>query len=196
MSDPTSTDHAKKALRKAVLARMAALGSERAREAGEALARARLEFLGSLSGRAIGAFHSFGNELPTGPLLSRLCAEGAVVGLPVVIRKGEPLVFRRWQPGDAMGEGPFGIRQPLASAPEVRPDILFVPLVAFDDQGFRLGYGGGFYDRTIAKLRGEQSVVTIGLAYDEQEVTRVPREAHDQRLDFMLTPSKLHKFME
>lgn len=150
--------------------------------------------LGALAGRPISAFHAFGDELPTLPLIERLIREGALIGLPVVIRKGLPLIFRRWRPGDAMGTGPFGIQQPLPEAREIEPEVLFVPMAAFDAAGYRLGYGGGFYDRTLERLRSRGSILAIGLAFDEQEVAAVPREPHDQRLDLMLTPSGLRAF--
>jgi 5-formyltetrahydrofolate cyclo-ligase len=142
----------------------------------------------------ISAFRSFGDEIGTGPLLAALDQAGYRIGLPVVIGKGRPLVFRQWQPGDAMATGPFGIEQPLATAPEIKPDILIVPMAAFDAAGYRIGYGGGFYDRSIAGLRAAQPVIAIGLAYDAQEVETVPREAHDARLDHLVTPCRTLSF--
>jgi 5-formyltetrahydrofolate cyclo-ligase len=83
----------------------------------------------------------------------------------------------------------WGIAEPMADKPEVEPDVLLVPLLAFDKHGHRLGYGGGFYDRTLMKLRVKKPVVAVGLAYDELEVDAVPHESYDQRLDWVLTPS-------
>ena len=118
-----------------------------------------------------------------------LHAEGFRLALPVMIGKAQPLLMRAWSPGDAMEAAAWGIAEPTADKPEVDPEIVLVPLLAFDARGYRLGYGGGFYDRTLARLRAKQPVVAIGLAYDEQKVDEVPVEAYDQRLDWVLTPS-------
>jgi 5-formyltetrahydrofolate cyclo-ligase len=106
----------------------------------------------------------------------------------VVSGQGQPLVFRSWKPGDTTSAAVWGIGEPLGSAPVVEPDVLLVPLLAFDADGYRLGYGGGFYDRTLARLRGMKSVVAIGLAFDEQQVDSVPHTGRDERLDWVLTP--------
>jgi 5-formyltetrahydrofolate cyclo-ligase len=128
-------------------------------------------------------------ELNVWPLLRRLHAAGVPLALPVVEGKGKPLVFRAWTPGDAMDKGVWGIPQPKADKPVLEPDLLLVPLLAFDRTGRRLGYGGGFYDRTLASLRARKPIVAIGLAYDEQRVDAVPHLDYDQRLDWVLTPS-------
>ena len=98
-------------------------------------------------------------------------------------------MFRAWTPGDAMDSGVWGIAEPKADKPALDPDILLMPLLAFDRQGWRLGYGGGFYDRTLQGLRARKAVVAVGLGYDEQEVDAVPHLDYDQRLDWVLTPS-------
>ena len=103
--------------------------------------------------------------------------------------KGLPLVFRAWKPGDPLNAGVWGIQEPLPSAPALDPDILLVPLLAFDTRGYRLGYGGGFYDRTLAGFRMRKRVVAIGVAFDEQRIDAVPHTDYDQRLDWVLTPS-------
>jgi 5-formyltetrahydrofolate cyclo-ligase len=103
--------------------------------------------------------------------------------------KGKPLIFRRWHPGDELAETTWGIREPLPSAPELVPEIVLAALLAFDARGYRLGYGGGFYDRTLAAVRAHNPVVAIGLAYDEQRVDAVPHLDYDQQLDWVLTPS-------
>jgi len=100
-----------------------------------------------------------------------------------------PLVFRAWQPGDEMATVAWGIREPLASRAELQPDVLLVPLLAFDRRGFRLGYGGGFYDRSLEALRRLKPVVAVGIAFDEQHMDAVPHLDYDQPLDWVLTPS-------
>ena len=142
------------------------------------------------SGQAVvSGFASLPEELNVWPLLRRLAGAGVPLALPVVAKKGRPLVFRAWMPGDAMDKGVWGIPEPKADKPVLEPDILLVPLLAFDAHGCRLGYGGGFYDRTLAGLRAIKPVVAIGLAYDEQRVNAVPHLDYDQRLDWVLTPS-------
>ena len=112
------------------------------------------------------------------------------MGVPVIRGKGQPLVFSRWEPDAALVEGPFG-----AMVPEVEelmePEILIVPLVAFDAGGARLGYGGGFYDRTLELLRGRRATLAIGFAYDGQEAGALPLEETDQRLDMIVTERRV-----
>ena len=119
----------------------------------------------------------------------RLRGEGHALALPCMQGKGLPLVFRAWIPGDEMAPAVWGIAEPLASRAVVLPDIVLVPLLAFDGRGQRLGYGGGFYDRTLEQLRSVKPVVTIGIAYDEQRLDAVPHLDYDQPLDWVLTPS-------
>ena len=168
----------------------AGLSSAEAAKAAEALAKHGLGFLPHLpAGAIVSGFASMPEELRTWPLLRRLARDGVRLALPVIVGKGEPLLFRAWRPGDQMDSGVWGIAEPKADKPEVEPDVLLVPLLAFDREGWRLGYGGGFYDRTIAKIRAKKPAIAVGLAYDQQEVEAVPRLDYDQRLDWVLTPS-------
>jgi 5-formyltetrahydrofolate cyclo-ligase len=137
----------------------------------------------------VSGFLPIGEELDPAPLMARLAADGYRLCLPVMEAKGKPLLFRAWSPGDALEEVMWGIREPLASAPLVEPDVLLSPLLAFDRFGYRLGYGGGFYDRTLARLRSLKTVVAIGLSLDEQKVDAVPHADYDERVDWVLTPS-------
>lgn len=158
--------------------------------AADALAAHGLGFLPPLHPRAVvSAFAPMADELRIWPLLRRLAGDGIQLALPVMQGKGNPLLFRAWAPGDAMDSGVWGIAEPKADKPAVEPDVLLMPLLAFDRQGWRLGYGGGFYDRTLQGLRARKPVIAVGLGYDEQEVDAVPRLDYDQRLDWVLTPS-------
>jgi 5-formyltetrahydrofolate cyclo-ligase len=103
--------------------------------------------------------------------------------------KGLPLLFRAWAPGDEMGSALWGIAEPLPVQPVLEPDVVLVPLLAFDGEGYRLGYGGGFYDRTLLRLRALKPVVAVGVGYDELRIDAVPHLDYDQRLDWVLTPS-------
>ena len=135
----------------------------------------------------VSVFHSFGSEISTAELFDKLVAEGWTTALPVVVSKNAPLLFRQWAPGDALVVGRWDIQIPLETAPEVQPDVLLVPLLAFDRKGYRLGYGGGFYDRTLEKLRALKKVTAIGIAYAGQEIDTVPHDGHDQPLDWIMT---------
>jgi 5-formyltetrahydrofolate cyclo-ligase len=128
-----------------------------------------------------------GAEIAPAALLARLAGEGHGTCLPVVTPLGNPLIFRMWQPGDELVARVWGILEPADTAPVVEPDVLLVPLLAFDRHGGRLGYGGGYYDRTIARLRSVKSVIIIGLAFGAQELEQVPCDVHDERLDWVLT---------
>ena len=108
------------------------------------------------------------------------------VGVPVILGEGQPLIFRTWTPDAPLIPGPFGAFIPEASA-EVVPRVLIVPLVAFDRRGFRLGYGGGFYDRTLERLRAAGPTTAIGFAFAAQELPEVPIEPTDQPLDLIVT---------
>ena len=137
--------------------------------------------------QVVSGFHPYLSEISTLPLLAKLVGEGWITALPVVVGKELPLLFRRWAPGDAMVSGLWDIQIPADTAPQVEPNVLLVPMLAFDRKGYRLGYGGGFYDRTLAKLRAVKLVTAIGVAYAGQEIEAVPHDAHDQPLDWIMT---------
>ena len=157
--------------------------------AGEALAAHGLAFIDGPPSRIVSGFSSINDEINVGPLMQRLSDEGFPLALPVIAGKGKPLIMRAWKLGERLQKKTWGIKEPLPDAPEVHPDIVLVPLLAFDAEGYRLGYGGGFYDRTLAKLRAVKPIIAIGVAYDEQRVDAVPRGSYDEPVDWMLIPS-------
>jgi 5-formyltetrahydrofolate cyclo-ligase len=179
---------AKRELRKTCAEARDALEASLRGLAAQRLAECGLGFAGVRPGATISAYAAIGSELDAFPLLERLARDGYRLCLPVITPLGNPLVFRAWAPGVPLVPRKWGIREPADTAPAVEPDVLLVPLLAFDDDGHRLGYGGGYYDRTLRRLRDMKPVIAIGLAYDTQEIGEVPVEAHDQRLDFVLTP--------
>ncbi|UFN51389.1 5-formyltetrahydrofolate cyclo-ligase [Roseomonas sp. OT10] len=158
----------KASLRRAMIGRRAGLipGG-----AAEAVARHVLAGHAPPPGAIVSAFWPMGHELDPRPLLEALHARGHVLALPVATRRGQPLAFRRWAPGDPLATARFGLSEPLPEAPLLRPDWLLVPLLAFDRRGHRLGYGAGYYDRTLESLPG---AVALGFAYAAQEVAAVP----------------------
>jgi 5-formyltetrahydrofolate cyclo-ligase len=125
------------------------------------------------------------------PLLAKLAEAGFATLLPITVARGAPLLFRCWRPGEPTRAGAMKIPEPREDAPALDPDLLFVPLACFDRRGHRIGYGGGHYDRTLTALRAKGRAVAIGVAYSVAECDSLPDEAHDQRLDFVLTESEL-----
>ena len=161
--------------------------------AGDAAAKVAARALeeGSVpTGVPVSAYWPKGDELDPRPLMAALDALDHEIGLPVVVQPGAPLMFRRWRPGDGLEPAGYGLREPAASQAQVIPQVLFVPLLAFDREGYRLGYGGGFYDRSLADLRSGGRVLAIGLAYAGQEMARVPHGPEDQRLDRIVTETE------
>lgn len=135
----------------------------------------------------VAAYRPINSEIDVIPLTEALQAQGHVIVLPVVVEKAPILEFRRYQSGDRLMTSPFGVDEPLSSAPVLRPDIVLVPLLAFDRHLYRLGYGGGFYDRTIMQGREKASLTAIGLAYAAQFTDLVPHDESDARLDKIVT---------
>jgi 5-formyltetrahydrofolate cyclo-ligase len=135
----------------------------------------------------VSGFSPLKSEISPLPLLRRLADAGAGLALPVVSGRGQPLVMRAWSFGAPLVSAVWGIREPPADAPELNPDILIVPLLAFDRRGHRIGYGAGYYDMTIARLRAMKPVTAIGIAFAAQEIAAVPTTPRDARLDLVLT---------
>ncbi len=186
MSDASA---AKARLRAEAIARRDSLPAEAQRAAFKKIAEIGLAFAGLRAGAIVSGFMAIGAEISPAALMARLHREGHPLALPVLQPKGQPLLFRSWAPGEPLATRIWGIREPLPEAAEVEPDLLLVPLLAFDAEGYRLGYGAGYYDRTLKRLRAMKPVIVVGVAYDEQEVPSVPHEAWDELLDWVLTPS-------
>ncbi|MBS0243768.1 MAG: 5-formyltetrahydrofolate cyclo-ligase [Proteobacteria bacterium] len=179
---------AKKKLRDEAKARRALL-SPAERQAGAArVAEIGLDFAGVKAPAIVSGFLAIGEEINPAPLMKRLQGQGFGLALPVMLGRGKALEFRSWAPGDPLQTVMWGIREPFATAQTVEPEVLLVPLLAFDRRGYRLGYGGGFYDRSIAGLRARKPILTIGLAFSSQEVDAVPHLDYDEKLDWVLTP--------
>jgi len=141
--------------------------------------------------RAISAFYPIRGEPDPLPLLSALAAAGFATALPVTVSRSAPLTFRLWKPGDPTVPGEMKIPEPTPSAAIVDPELLFVPLAAFDRRGHRIGFGAGHYDRTLAILRDKGPVHAVGVAFSIGEIDRAPDEAHDQPLDAIVTETEL-----
>ena len=136
--------------------------------------------------KVVSAYRPIRTEIDPTPLMTSLHSAGHQIVVPVILGAGQPLEFREWWPGVAMQAGPFGAEIPVDTDILI-PDLILAPLLAFDRRGYRLGYGGGFYDRTLEGLRAQRRVRAIGMAYAAQELAEVPIEPTDQRLDAILT---------
>src|SRR5262249_9245662 len=134
------------------------------------------------SGAVVSGFMPLKSEINPLPLMRKLADAGARLALPVVAGRGKPLIMRSWQWGEPLSAGVWGIREPPPGTPIVDPDILLVPLLAFDRSGHRIGYGAGYYDLTIAHLRAKKPIVAIGIAFASQEIEAVPSTSFDARL--------------
>jgi 5-formyltetrahydrofolate cyclo-ligase len=188
---PDPLDAQKTALRESARAvRNAVTPAERAADAAR-MAQMPLPFRAATPS-IVGGYHPTAREFDCLPLMERLAREGWTLALPAVMGDA-PLLFHRWRFGEALMRGQRGIMQP-AGGETVRPAMLLIPLLAFDAQGYRLGYGGGHYDRTLEVLRAAGPVLAVGVAFDAQEVAQLPVGPHDQRLDWMLTPSGARRF--
>jgi len=183
----------KQAMREEALARRVALRGQ-APDAAERMARHFLTAIPLPGGAVVSAFVAIGEEADPAPLIGLLRARGHRIALPRVVKKGEKLAFHLYEPGAALIPGVFGLSQPGKDWPEVVPDVLVVPLLAFDSRGMRLGYGGGFYDRTLADLRATHNILAVGFAFAGQEVADVPHRESDEPLDWVVTETGTRRF--
>lgn len=179
-------DEAKAAARKAAFAARKEAFAKGQGQAAELLA----DVLAPLRGKALAGYMAMRTEIdPT----AAMAAHQGPVGVPVILGAGQALRFREWAPGCAMVAGEFGAFIPAEGA-WVEPEVVIVPLVAFDARGYRLGYGGGFYDRTLAGLRARHPLLAVGFAFAAQELPEVPIDQYDQRLDVIVTEAGIRTF--
>jgi 5-formyltetrahydrofolate cyclo-ligase len=142
----------------------------------------------------VAGYWPMGDEADPRGVMAALAARGHALALPRVEAKNAPLVFHRWREGEALVTHRFGMSEPHVDREIVSPDVLLVPLLAFDADGYRLGYGGGFYDRTLETLRARHKICAIGIGYAGQEMGNLPHENHDQTLDAVLTETGIRHF--
>lgn len=185
-TDPQSIAATKKQLREQALARRDALAPDYRQHAAETVANAPFP-VEVREGTIVAGFFPMKTEISPLPLMRKLAAAGARLALPRIQGRGHPLSMRAWGFGDALVPGQWGIREPAPDTPEVAPDILIVPFAAYDRLGYRVGYGAGYYDRTIATLEAKKKIVTVGFGCVAQEIERCPVEEHDKQLDFIVT---------
>jgi 5-formyltetrahydrofolate cyclo-ligase len=180
-------------LRAATLAQRDAMAAEARQRAAEVVA-ARPFPVAVAPGTIVSGFMPLKSEINPLPLMKRLAEAGAKLALPAIAGRGRPLTMRAYAFGDDFARGQWGIREPKPEQPEVFPDVLIVPLACFDRAGHRIGYGAGYYDMTIHRLRAMKKVVAVGVAFALQEVARVPATERDERLDLVVTESETIDF--
>ncbi len=186
MTESMAIDQNKGMLRTAALARRDAL-DDLARDAAAQRFAAFADIFDITQNTIVAGYMPMRNEADPLPLMRALATRGAQLALPAVVARDAPLIFRAWRDGDALIAGPFGTRHPVETVPQSVPDLVLVPLAAFDRRGHRIGYGGGYYDRTLAVLRAQKPLVAAGVAFAVQEVETVPASHHDAVLDVVLT---------
>ena len=188
-----SASASKAELRATALAKRDALGDDQRAAAAEALARLGLP-IAVAPGMVVSGYAPIRSEIDPGPLMRKLAEQGVRLALPAVTARGKSLAFRAWSPDDRLMLGPLGILEPSPAAAEIVPDVMLVPLAAFDRAGHRIGYGAGHYDYTLAHLRKTKAITAIGLAFAAQEIEAVPALSHDVALDYVLTETAMFDF--
>jgi len=179
-------------LRAAALTRRDGLSAEQRAVAAKAVARAFPVDIHP--GAIVSGYWPIRNELDPMPLMQHLAKAGAQLALPAIRGRDQPLIFRAWTSDAPLLRGQLGIMEPSPQAAALEPDIVLVPLAAFDRAGHRIGYGAGHYDRTLEQLRASKTIVAIGLAFAAQEIDTVPSLPHDVRLDLVLTEDRTIDF--
>ncbi len=187
------SNQSKQQLRATALAARDALSGEQRIAAAEALAARGLPFE-LPQGAVVAGYSPIRSEIDPLPLMRKLAAGGAKLALPAVTARGLSLIFRAWSPSERLLLGSLGILEPSPAAAEVVPDVMLVPLAAFDRLGHRIGYGAGYYDYTFSHLRKIKAVAGIGLAFAVQEIKVVPALSHDVALDYVLTEIDMFDF--
>ena len=193
MVAPAQLADVKATLRREAIERRDALPADARAKAAETIAGREFP-LAVQAGSIVSGFAPLKSEINPLPLMRKLSAAGARLALPVAAGRGQPLIMRAYAFGDPLVAGVWGIRVPRPEAPVVEPDILIVPLLAFDRRGNRLGYGAGYYDMTISGLRARKLVVAVGIAFAAQEIDTVPISPRDARLDLVLTEDDVIDF--
>jgi 5-formyltetrahydrofolate cyclo-ligase len=186
MESSSSIAELKAVLRRDAIARREALPADLRAAAAQAIA-ARPFPVAVPAGTIVSGFMPLKSEINPVPLLHNLAQAGARLALPAVGGRGKPLVMRAYAFGDQLTAGVWGIREPKPDAASVLPDIVIVPLLAFDRRGHRVGYGAGYYDLTLTALRAHKQIVAAGIAFAAQEIGSVPTTPRDARLDLVLT---------
>ena len=190
-----SPAESKEIIRKEALQRRAGVTADISRLSA-LLARQFLAAIPLPPGAVVSGYWAIGDEADPEPLERELRRRGHPIVLPRVAGRNLPLDFHLWESGAELVRGGFGLSQPAPDWPKLAPDVLIVPLLAFDGEGYRVGYGAGFYDRTIRGLREQKPVLAAGFAFAAQEFTVLPHFDHDERLDWIVTENGARKVLD
>ncbi len=185
-------NNSKSLLRKQTLVARSAISNKQKSLAANSAAKLFIKNIPINKNDIIAAYWPISDELSCLPLVKQLRGRGHQICLPVTIAENKPLIFKLWQKEPKLLDGEYGIRIPDNDAPILAPNIIIVPLVAFDKKGARLGYGKGYYDRTIANMK--QKPLLVGYGFALQEVEQIDSESHDVPLDYMVSEKKVVKF--
>ena len=185
-----SPPNPKEQLRETLKTRRAAMSQDHRGEADQAINQRLLRWLNRAGAQDVSFYVPLSGEADVRPAVFEWIDQGGQTCLPCVEADDKPLRFAIWAPGDPLTAGPFGTQEPLPEAPSVVPDLLIIPLVGFDEQGARLGWGGGFYDRTLSYLRRTAAVTAVGIGYDLQEADILFADPWDQKLDVIVTETR------
>jgi 5-formyltetrahydrofolate cyclo-ligase len=197
LTDSTDLVRRKASLRAAAVRRRAAIPGDYGRQAAAAVAARLADELQIARGAVVAGYWPLAGELDPRPGMDRLRALGHPLALPRLDGRRRPLLFLAWEQGDVLVQGTFDLLEPQLSRPRRVPDVVLAPLLAFDQGGGRLGYGMGYYDRTLSHLHAQGwRPLMIGLAFGAQEVDEVPTGPDDIRLDGVITEHALHRFGE
>ena len=187
MKPPSARTAAKAALRADAMARRDALDAAFRRTASAEIAARAAAIVASLRPAVVAVYHAIRSEVDPLPVVAWALGQGVVVVLPA-LHDANTMVFRRYQPGDPLAVGGFGTLSPPPDKAEIDPDVIVSPMVGFDRSGMRLGHGRGYYDRAILSLRARGlNPPLVGLAFSAQEVSAIPAESHDVRMDWIVT---------
>lgn len=197
MPPMTAVEEEKRALRRRMRALRLVADQKQGPDAALGLINAFLPHwpqLGLTRATVVAGYWPIITEIDVRPLLAKIEDRGCPLALPVLVAADQPLIFRRWRPReDALIAGAHGTMFPPATAPAVVPDVVFVPGLAFDREGYRLGQGGGHFDRTLRALRRQKAICAIGVGYAVQRVERVPRGPHDEKMDWLLSEAGMER---
>ena len=183
----------KKRLREKAISNRGEISNEVAAEAADAIAARFFRTWAPGHSKVIAAFWPIKSEINIRLLIEKLHRAGCDIVLPEVVASSKLLLFRKWTPEAKMTKGSYKTSVLTANAAVMEPDWILVPLLAFDSERFRLGYGGGYYDATLSHLAKKKEIFTIGVAYDVQEFDSVPKESSDFQLDAVLTEKRVIK---
>jgi len=183
----------KRQLRREAMARRANARAKTGPLAGYLVATQFLENISISEAAVIAGYWPINDEITPVPLMKRLHQDGYSVALPAVVERGKRLQFRGWEPGLELELGPFGTLHPPATG-AAPPSVVLVPLLAFDSDGNRLGYGAGYYDRTLTTLRDQGEVLAVGYSFEAQRIDTLPCHDGDQKLDWVVTENAAHRF--